>query len=237
MKRIAFLIITIVISINSASGQAAILVLLLGDKAATENFYFSLKGGLNFSSFNGLPGAEYKPGVHFGLVNNIRINDRWDFIPEFMPMSWKGAKNLNFHPSGIPQLDSLSPSETSISGNLNYIDIPILMRYKLTEKWRFEFGPQVSILTSAKDRYTATFRDDDEFTYTINRKADFRTMDFGFLLSLGYSLTDFTTGKGIEFYVSFYRGFQNISKIQGENYNNQVFQISASFPFILPSEE
>ena len=236
MKRTLIFLFTLIISVNTAKSQAALLVLILGDKAATENFYFSLKGGIGFSNLADLSGADYKLGVHFGLSNNVRINNRWDFVPEFMPLSWKGAQDLDYKITGVPQLDTMNIRDVSRSRNLNYVDIPLLMRYKITDRIRFEFGPQVSILTSARDRYEATILEENDLIYTINRKDELTGMDYGFVLALGYALTDFSTGKGMEFYLRYYEGFQDISKISGESYRNRVFQVSVSFPFILPTE-
>lgn len=235
MKQIIILC-TFLCAVNFASGQAAILVLIFGDKAASENFYFSLKGGINYSDLPGLSQADYKPGVHFGLSNNLRLNDRWDFVPEFMPLSWKGASELIVTPPGTPQLDSLKPTDVSLNRRLNYVDIPLLMRYKMKNKFRIEFGPQISFLTSATDIYWATFVEENDFTYTANRRDDLQKVDYGFVFALGYALTDFTTGKGIEFYLRYQEGFSNISKIPGENIHNRTFQISVSFPFIIPIE-
>ena len=59
---------------NQAKSQAALLVPVFGDKAATENFFFSLKGGLNLSSLPGLEPSDSKIGVHFGLAINMKFN-------------------------------------------------------------------------------------------------------------------------------------------------------------------
>lgn len=236
MKKLILICTFISITFQFAHGQAAILVLIFGNKAATENFYFSLKGGLGVSNLYGLESADFKPGVHFGLSNNLRINDHWDFVPEFMPLSWKGARSLNIYPTGIPELDSLKTTDVKLSRNMNYLDIPILMRYKLNDKIRFEFGPQMSILTSSRDRYRAQITDSDEITYTVDSKENLKAMDFGFVLSAGYALTDFTKGTGMEFYIRYYQGFLDVSKENNVNYMNGVIQLSVSFPFILPAE-
>jgi hypothetical protein len=235
MKRI-IVFAAFLFTVNFASGQAAILVLIFGDKAASENFYFSLKGGINYSDLPGLEQSGFKPGVHFGLSNNLKINDQWDFVPEFMPLSWKGASELNVTPPGTPQLDSLKPVEVYLNRRLNYLDLPLLMRYKMKNKFRIEFGPQISFLTSAKDIYRATFVEEDDFSYTANRRDDLHKFDYGFVVAVGYALTDFNSGKGIEFYLRYQEGFRYISKISGENFHNRTFQLSVSFPFILPEE-
>lgn len=219
-----------------AKGQAALLVLIFGDKAATESFYFSLKGGINYSGLPGLNEYGYKPDIHFGLANNIRINDNWYLVPEFVALSRRGAQKLELNPTGNPEIDSLKPASASLTRNLSYLDIPILVRYIWKDKFTLEFGPQVSFLTRADEKYEATFEDKTEFTYSMDSKENHTSLDFGGVISLGYIISDSRGGKGMEFHLRYYEGFVNISKFSGQNYRNRMFQVSVSFPFILPEE-
>ena len=65
-----------------AHGQAALLVLIFGDKAASENFHFTLDAGLNLSSMPGVNGTTSANGFYFGLGTYIKLNDNWAFTPE-----------------------------------------------------------------------------------------------------------------------------------------------------------
>jgi hypothetical protein len=94
----------------------------------------------------------------------------------------------------------------------------------------------VSILTSSRDRYRAQLVGSDELSYTVDSQEKLKAMDFGFVISAGYALTDFTKGTGMEFYIRYYQGFLDVSKEKGFNYLNGVIQLSVSFPFILPAE-
>jgi len=226
-----------VFSINMAKGQAAILVLIFGDKAATENFYFSLKGGVNYSGLPGLNDFQFKPGVHFGLSNNIRINDNWYFVPEFLPLNMKGAQDLKIQSTGTPEIDSLDPTSVSMRSNLNYLDIPLLMRYKLNNKINLEFGPQISFLLSAKNRYKAEFVGEQELVYTTDQKSNFQSIDYGFTVGVGYVISDNKNSKAMEVYLRYYEGFKNISKMNGMDFHNRVFQVSVSFPFLLDEDK
>ena len=137
----------ITMSAGLVHGQAALLVLIFGDKVASENFYFSLKAGANFSTIHGLEGGEYRWGPNFGLVNNIRINDRFYLMPEFLPLSTRGIKEIPVENTNIPGLDELLEQPESMDRTLSYIDIPILLRANLGERLSVSAGPQISILT------------------------------------------------------------------------------------------
>ena len=176
---------------------------------------------------------DYKPGVHFGLSNNIRINDRWYFVPEFLPLSHKGAIKPNLSFSGEPVLDSLAIDDISMTAALNYIDIPLLFRYKISKKINLEFGPQISFLTSAKNRYNAELSNGDAFEYLTDRKVDYKNINYGFQIAMGYVISKADQSVMMEVYLRYNEGLSNISKIENQNIHNRVLQLSVSFPFLL----
>ena len=236
MKKVLLILCILAFGIQLASGQAALLVLLFGDKVASENFYFSMKGGLNYNGLPGLSEFGYKTDIHFGLAANIRLNDQWTLVPEFMPLARRGARKLEVEPTDNAEIDSLNPTSVSLSRNLNYIDIPVLIRYTLKERWVFEMGPQFSLLTGANDKYEAKFEDGSELTYAIDRKDVHTSVDCGFVVSIGYIISKSRGGKGMELHFRYYEGFVDVSKIEGKSYRNRMFQASVSFPFILVEE-
>lgn len=228
----------LLVTSNQAKSQAALLVLVFGDKAATENFYFSLKGGLNLSSLPGLEPSDSKIGVHFGLAINMKLKDKWYFAPEFIGLSHKGAKNLALTSTGNPTFDSIQMSSGSVERKLNYIDIPLLFRYNASDRFTIEAGPQISFLTKARDSYTYSVNNGaDDLVYLNDLKPDMNKIDLGFAVDVGYIVSNFRKGKGMEIHARYTVGFLNVSKISGELYRNSVFQLSINFPFILPPKE
>ena len=104
----AFLHILIILFSSSViHGQAALLVLLFGEKVASENFYFSLKAVTNYSTTSNIDHAKYNWGYNFGLGMNIKLNDKLLITPDFMPLSNKGAKNVVPLLTGNSDLDAL----------------------------------------------------------------------------------------------------------------------------------
>ncbi|MCP4312595.1 MAG: hypothetical protein GY790_15135 [Bacteroidetes bacterium] len=84
MKRV-LLLATLLFTINKVNvlGQAALLVLIFfGEKAASENFYFS-------------------------LINNIKLSESFYLTPEFLTLSPRGVKNVEVLTTGNPDLDDL----------------------------------------------------------------------------------------------------------------------------------
>ena len=78
-------------------GQAALLVLIFGEKAATENFHFSLMAGVNYSTISNIEEGNYRAGFTFGLVNNIKLTEKLSLLPEFIAPLPQGSEG-HTHP-------------------------------------------------------------------------------------------------------------------------------------------
>lgn len=50
VKRLFLIFLLGIYTVSTSYGQAGLLVLILGDKVATENFYLSIDGALNIST-------------------------------------------------------------------------------------------------------------------------------------------------------------------------------------------
>ncbi len=223
---------------STARSQAALLVLLFGDDVASENFFFSLKLGANLSTLSGVDDTKNALGINFGLMANIRLSDRFYLVPEFMPLSPKGATNIHFQSTGNASLDQLIQPMTSSATELNYIDIPIVAKYYATKELGIEAGPQMSILTSATDVYRGKINEDDDLVYEDNVKSSLNAIDVGAVVGLTYSLWDARGGKGLYVHARYAFGLMDIVKDNpGDAIRNSVFQFSVSFPFINPPEQ
>ena len=77
IKQLAFkgftCILLMTLSAGILRGQAALLVLIIGEKAATENFHFSMKLGMNYSMIHGYD--EGPAGRPFSGVGKIGRQD------------------------------------------------------------------------------------------------------------------------------------------------------------------
>ena len=219
------LLLALLVFTAKVQSQAALLVLLLGDKVATENFYFSLKAGANLSNLNGFDNTDMRPGAHFGLVATIKINDKFYLSPEFTPLSRKGAKN-------IPVTFFDDPMAKNTQRSLNYIDMPIVVRYYGHKRFGLGAGPQFSFLTSATDSYTADLAGED-VEHSFDIKDNLNPFEFGLVVDITYTAWKARKGKGMNIHARYIHGLTNIVKNSSEDeLTNSSFQISASFPFV-----
>jgi hypothetical protein len=221
-------------SIATGFGQAAIIVLILGDKVATENFHLSIDGALNFASLSGLENGKTLIGANFGLGTHIKLGEKWHLKPEFKPLSQKGLSDVN------PLVDlsgTIVPESTKI--RLNYLDIPVLMQYNITDALFVSAGPQISFLLSGKQLSEGTF-DGNDITLRLDTKSLFNTVDFSLPVEVGYSFTLSRKGNRLDInaFARYSYGFAEVMKDPANgSARNSNFQFGLSLPFIKVPEQ
>jgi hypothetical protein len=221
-----------IITLSSSYGQAGLLVLILGDKVATENFYLSIDGALNISTLPGLDEYKTNFGVNYGLGVHIRLSDKFYLKPEFKPLSRKGATKVN----PITSVASdFTVDETKIK--MNYMDFPILLQYNITPKLFISAGPQISFVTDVNQFIYGTQADGLETTVKANTTSFFYKTNFSFPVEAGYSFTltnkKSTSKLKVNVFARYEYGFMEIFKDPAVGSANvSLFQAGLSLPFI-----
>ena len=234
MKRIIFSFLLIAtFSSGLVKGQAALLVLIFGEKAATENFHFSLLAGVNYSTIINIEEGNYRAGFTFGLVNNIKLSEKFSLLPEFIALAPKGAQDMPTVSTGIPELDDLMGNPEYTDRRLNYIDVPVLVKYHISKRWSISAGPQISFLMKATDIYRSTPIDGLTLKSELDIKDALNTVDLSAVIDLTFVVSEPVNGKGFNLYVRYGRGFMDILKENdGDPYYNSTFSLGATFPFV-----
>jgi hypothetical protein len=93
---------------------------------------FGVKGGLNIASLTNSSGASSLIGINIGGFAEFKLNEKFAVQPELL-YSGQGLKY-----QGLGNF------------NMNYINIPVMAKYYITEEFNLEAGPQVGFLMSAK---------------------------------------------------------------------------------------
>ncbi|UCS92385.1 PorT family protein [Echinicola marina] len=218
-------------SVQYAKSQAMLLVLLFGDNAATENFFFSIEGGVNFAYLPGMDGRlSLQP--NFGVGVNMKMNDHWYFVPQFKPVSRKGQKLVNVNNPFPEALNAaIKTSETSL--RMNYLDIPLMFRYGYNDKVFLSAGPQISFLLDAKAITEGETNNDGEFKYAKNVKNELNKIDFSFPIEVGYTLVGLNKGNGLDLKLRYAHGFAEVfSEGTGRSATNSVVQLIVGFPYL-----
>jgi len=228
------LILSLVLLLSAPSvsyAQAMWLVLIFGDDAATENFHFNIEGGLVFSDIRNLNGNMYL-GATFGMGNFIKINDRWAFVPEFKPLSLKGEKGLGDAVGPPPGLEDAESWESKLV--MNYIDIPLMFRYEISDLFFVATGPQIGFRTSAK--LVSDVILDGGFT-EVQIKNDLREetqwYDISLPIELGIHLAR-QKRRTFDLKLRWTPSFVDVAKetIGESEFRHNTFQFLISFPFL-----
>jgi hypothetical protein len=235
--RSIILILFLFIPAAASYGQAALIVLILGDKVATEQFHLSIDGALNLSNFSGLDGSKIGAGVNFGLGTHIKLGEKWHLKPEFKPLSHKKATSI-IPITAIPE--ELTGTKSKLT--LNYIDIPVFLQYNITPQFYVSAGPQISFLTSAYQISTGDLSDGKESTIKIDVQSLFKTVNLSFPVEAGYTLklaTKRSTSKmDLNIFVRYEYDFLEIFKDPAAGSSKfSLFQVGLSMPFIKTAEE
>jgi len=218
----------LILSLTPSFSQAALIALIFGDKVASEKFHLSVDLGMNISSLPGLDQEKQTRGLYFGLGTFIKLDDKWTLNPEFKPLSPRGARSV------LPLNDySAVLSNVSYDFDLNYIDVPVLIQYRINEKFFASAGPQVSFLTSANQVASGDLPLGNELDIEESVKSSFKPIYIAVPIELGYSLSDARKGKGMNIKFRYNIGVSQVfaSSSLGSS-NGSTFQIFASFPFI-----
>lgn len=201
---------------------STLLVLAFGFTYA-QKAQFGIKGGLNSSNFSGdTEGADLKSRVGFnaGVFAAIKLSEKITLQPEIL-FSTQGAEiqNVETDVNGVIYT-------ADVKFNLSYINIPVMFKSYVGDKFNLEAGPQIGFLTSAE---TSTKIDGYSQTFDEDAKDFFESVDFGLNFGAGY---DFT--KNVSAGVRYNLGLSNIFKTEeGDDSKTQssVFSLSVGYKF------
>jgi len=221
-----------IIAVSTSFGQATVIILLFGDKVASEKLYLSVDGAMNISNLPGIDGSSVSIGVNYGLGVHIKLNDHWYFKPEFKPLSRKGATKID---PLTPVSDEFTVDKTKLK--INYIDFPLLFQYNINAKMWVAAGPQISFLTDANQYIFGTVPGNYETTVKVNTKSFFNKTNFSFPVEAGYSLKlstkKSTSSIKINVFARYEYDFLEIFKDPAVCSSRiSLFQVGLSLPFI-----
>lgn len=227
--------------------QSSIISQVAGDSVATERLYFSLKFGLNLAYLTGAEeGAERTGGFNVGLSATIRLTDKLSLVPEITPFSRKGISKIPFFTTGDPALDPFFADLKSSELALSYIDIPVLVKYRLG-RVHLGVGPYLALLSSAKEKFRAeqpgglTGQGNVvDLLFTRSVKDGYRKTDFGLVAEASWTITKPRRGMGLVFHLRYQGGLTNVLReysgplafLPPGPFRNSVIQVYLSFPFV-----
>ena len=185
--------------------------------ATSQETRFGLKGGGNYSTITGddTDGLDGRTGFHIGGLAEIMFNESFGLQPELI-YSTQGAKE-EYSDSGFSEKYTMK---------LDYINLPILAKYFITQGLNVNLGPQVGYVINKTGEYEVSGGGFDESgSDDLEGVNDF---DFSLVGGLGYELD-----MGVFFNARYNLGLGNISEEGGDDFSiqNNVIQLSVGYMF------
>jgi hypothetical protein len=110
-----------------------LLTIIVMAQVQAQGLDFGIKAGLNYANVSGIEDFNQRQGISAGLFAGARLGDKLGFQIDAL-YSQQGA-----------EVDQ-SISQVISEFNLDYISIPIVLKYYLTENVNIHAGPQLGIL-------------------------------------------------------------------------------------------
>ena len=187
--------------------QFRIMILLLmfcGLLSAQNEFDFGVKGGTNFTGFhtgNSANTSEF--GINFGGIVEYSLSNRFSIQAEFLYNEKAGTFIINGN------------SNIFLGGvvKLAYIDIPVLAKIYLSDKFSFDIGPQIGFNISEKIEFDGSEID-----------TDVKTIDTAIVGGFGYQFE-----QGIFIQARYAFGLSEV--FEDDRYKNSVISLSLGYKF------
>ena len=172
----------------------ACMILTTGAAMAQKTFTFGPKIGVDYTHFWGkdcLHGGQLN--YQAGMFMEYRFHDKFSIAPEIV-FAAQGGKNdgiAGFDPQHPYTPYGTSPGEGLVYAdyiyNMNYINIPFMLKYYITPKLSIDFGPQFGLNVYHKCTIKGTKTDYKE---TVNLKDYTESVDFGLGIGATYNLSE-----------------------------------------------
>ncbi|WP_396170146.1 porin family protein [Flavobacterium sp.] len=198
----------------------ALLIFAIGLTSA-QNTQFGIKGGLNLANQYGTGLVELlntSPIIrfHLGGFVEMKLSDKISIQPELL-YSLQGCKSSDEIRQNYDPNEPIRNSDFFF--NLSYINIPVLFKYYIIEKFSLEAGPQIGVLINSKVKQTLT----GQPSIVYNNISSYNSLDYGLNIGAGYDISE-KISTGIRYNI----GLCDIDKSTSVT-KNRVFSLSMCY--------
>ncbi len=176
-------------------------MLVLAAFAHAQSFEFGVKAGGTFGKLEGESFKDgYNFGIHAGLFAAIGLGDKWGIQPEVLFNQTKTTVRDN--------VDFGDILNQGTKGHLNYLSIPVLLKYNVVKILSLQAEPQFGILMNKHNNLVE------------NGEEAFKNGDFAIALGAQLNLNK------LKIYGRYNIGLSNVSYVaSSDKWKNQQFQV------------
>ena len=188
---------------------------------------FGLKGGVNFSNIsisggNSVtnPDTTTRTSFHLGGLVEVKLADKFALQPEIQYSS----VGYKFALTGIEQGISY---RGDVVDKIDYLSIPVLVKYFAAEGFSLDFGPQVGFLISHKADIKVNVLGNSS-TQTVDLADESEKIEFGLNFGATYKFKNnlFLSGR-----YNLWLSKSQKESTDGEKILNRTFQLSLGYIF------
>lgn len=200
-------------------------------KVASKDLKFGVKLGLNFSKLtdfdSGSSSISYRNGLNIGAYLNYKFSNKFAFQPE-----------LIYTAQGVIEEGISQGIKLKLTYRLDYIAVPLMIKYYASNQFNIEFGPQLAInvkkqLEVKGNGQTLDYNLDDFFNDN-NIDAKTGTFDIALNFGVGYELKN-GLNFGSRYSLGLIRVFDGSGVVDNsgnsQNIKNSVFTFGLGYTF------
>ena len=201
----------------------------IGSVFSKQSLITESKSNIIGVSYNRIGGLPYDVNTYTGYNFGANLELSFKLFPDDYDKrikSYLGLRSgINYSAQGVIVEDS---NRTSFTNKLDYLQIPILINFRM-KNFNFFIGPQIGNILNIKTEVRAstpnfnldTASSSNSFRFTEN---DFGDKETSFVWGFGYKVY-----KGTSLEIKSTRGITNISQVEGEIWKNKSYDITINF--------
>jgi hypothetical protein len=196
--------------IGYAANSQILISLLLGDVLNSDKIEFGLDGGVNYAKIANLEPSKTLPLFNLGFYFDIKLKQNLMLHTGVLVKSNQGANKLNPYPLDNPNLDEVFATGY-VTRKINNFSVPIMLKYRFATLFHVEAGPMLALRTKGYDEFKASVVDDDDITYKLDIKDNYKRIDAGIMGGVGMKLSKVPKSSqiGIRYYYGFIDPLKN----------------------------
>ena len=201
----------------------------IGSVFSKQSLITESKSNIIGVSYNRIGGLPYDVNTYTGYNFGANLELSFKLFPDDYDKrikSYLGLRSgINYSAQGVIVEDS---NRTSFTNKLDYLQIPILINFRMNN-FNFFIGPQIGNILNIKTEIKASTSNYNLDTASSSNSFRFTENDFGdketsFVWGFGYKVY-----KGTSLEIKSTRGITNVSQVEGEIWKNKSYDITINF--------
>lgn len=183
-----YLLVFIFLLTGYVANSQILISLLLGDALNSDKIEFGIDGGMNFANIANLEPSESLRMFNLGFYFDIKLKQQLMLHTGVLVKSNQGADKLNVYSLDNSNLDDVFASGY-ITRKVNYFNVPIMLKYRFATLFHVEAGPMLALRTKGYDEFKTTVIDEDDTSYKLDIKDNYKRIDAGVMCGAGMKLS------------------------------------------------